>query len=111
MSIIIRGFKVWDGALKNAPPQLRKAIPADLKVAIEKGREESYRLCRVDTGYLRSQTGTEVKGTKAKLFNQVDYASVHEFGSRNISSQPFIRPGIILAMEVFIQLMKSKGFK
>lgn len=65
--------------------------------------EIATELVPVDTGYLRSTIHAETDGaTCAEFFADAEYAQYVEYGTWKMGAQPYFRPALDEALEVFI---------
>jgi len=63
----------------------------------------------VDTGRLRSSINTEAQGENTVIVApHVDYAIYQEFGTKNQSGTPFMKPGFEQSRQPAIDHIKSK---
>ena len=63
----------------------------------------------VDTGLLRSSISTEAQGENTVIVApHVDYAMYQEFGTKNQSGTPFMKPGFESSRDAAVSHIKSK---
>jgi len=93
-----------------------------LKEAAEIAYWEAYRLCPVDTGWMKGQLKLEGGGDFYSLQCLCDYASYNEFGWRGIPSvpdppktmhykggyRPFLRPGVMKGEAYFVREVEKR---
>ena len=111
------GFSIYSSfSLEDFHKDINQALSAAkfkrwLKEAADKAYETAYKLCPVDTGWMKGQLYIEVSENMASLSCEADYASFNEYGWYGIPPvpeppktekykggyRPFMRPGIIRA--------------
>lgn len=83
--------------------------------------EVAYRLCPVDTGWMKGQLHVEVTGSVFNLKCDCDYAEFNEYGWHGVpvgsaknpvhykgGYRPFMRPGILAAQKYFRKKLKEQ---
>ena len=91
----------------NAPDMNQEEFEEKFNRAIQKVafdmEAHAKRIVPVDTGRLRSSIRTKVSKNAITISSSVNYAQFVEFGTINMDSQPFIRPAMHRAINVFIE--------
>ena len=64
--------------------------------------EIATNLVPVDTGYLRSSIHANTEGLAAEFFADAEYAQYVEYGTWKMSAQPYFKPALDVAIQVFI---------
>ena len=78
---------------------LPDAIGGVVEELIDTWVAEAKQVCPVDTGALRASTTKLGAGPRGgRMSATMDYASNVEFGTHRQAAQPFIRPGLIMAV-------------
>lgn len=82
------------------------ALGATIDELVDTWVREAKRLCPVRTGALRDSTTKLSSGPEGgKMSASRDYAEAVEFGTHRQAAQPFVRPGLTMA----ITLMRMGG--
>lgn len=83
---------------KEQLERLRKKAISGVTVAIALVKQTAVNLCPVLTGNLRSSISHEVieeqESVIGKVGTGVEYAPYVEFGTKNMSAQPYLRPAL-----------------
>lgn len=107
--------KNWMDLLKDLESKLSKGTLLDtFNDSALQAYKTAYRLCPVDTGYMKGQITVEVTGNAFKLRCDCDYADFNEFGWWAVpvgnaenpvhykgGYRPFMRPGLLDARRYF----------
>lgn len=88
--------------LEAAAKRLVVKSEAQLRRTGLRAQSNMKRLCPVDTGRLRSSIemvdGRDAHGYFVEIGTNVEYAPYVEFGTQHSPAQPFIRPGLLIAL-------------
>ena len=92
---------------------IAKASGPGLQAALMEGGKLIETACKqqapVDTGRLRSSINTEAQGKDTVIVApHVDYAVYQEFGTKNQSGTPFMKPGFESSRDAAVAHIKSK---
>lgn len=95
-----------DSKMKNLESASESSLPVEIADEVTRGIvAECKTLSRVDTGEMRKgwtrrRIGHWSRGQAGyRVFNPVEHAIYNEFGTRNMSAQPMLRPAIKHASE------------
>lgn len=88
-------FKVTKNRLPAIAKQLPEAADVIVRRNLEAVRDGAARRSRVDKGEMRAGWAVEMTGqAEGQVVNPVEHTAFNEYGTRNMSAQPMLRPAM-----------------